>query len=160
MASVLISPYSNRLRSGAENPKNYPSKLWGQIGQWLKIKKIIIHQVGIKGEKKLGDWVHTHHVDLKLPQLAELAGDCDIWLSIDNFFPHFIHNLPNPKPGIVLFSQSDPLLYGYPENNNLLKSRRFLRVNQNGIWEQTVYDSAAYVDPAIVIKELEKRLNL
>jgi hypothetical protein len=58
------------------------------------------------------------------------------------------------KPGIVLWGQSDPLIFGHPENNNLLKDRKYLREKQFWWWEQCDYNAEAFVRPEEIIKHL------
>jgi hypothetical protein len=47
------------------------------------------------------------------------------------------------------------LIFGHPENINLLKSRDCLTKFQFIIWEEQEYDPDAFVDPNEVIKALE-----
>ena len=55
----------------------------------------------------------------------------------------------------MLFGQSDPLIFGHPENINLLKDRKYLREQQFWWWEQCEYKEDAFVRPEEVIKYLE-----
>jgi hypothetical protein len=58
------------------------------------------------------------------------------------------------KPGIVLWSVSDPLIYGHPENINLLKGREYLAPNQFLWWENYEHQNDAFVMPQEVVKHL------
>lgn len=141
---IIISPYSKKLRNGQENPKNYP---W-----WPELVKLIdepIIQVGINGEKQLVD---DFRKNLSLTELSDLIKECRTWISCDSFFQHLAWDLG--KPGIVLWGQSDPLIFGHPENINLLKNRKYLRKKQFWWWEQCEYNADAFVKPAEVIKYL------
>lgn len=145
---ILISPYAKQLMNGQENPKNYP--------YWKELIDMIdqpIIQIGLEGEKQL---VEDFRKNLSLPELAVLVEECDTWIGVDSFFQHFCWDLN--KPGIVIFSQSDPLIFGHKEHINLLKDRKYLRQNQFWLWTQTNYDINAYVSPEEVLKSLETLL--
>lgn len=139
---IIISPYAKRLRNGKDNPKNYP--YWEEVVSLIGNKEHIV-QIGIDGEKQLVD---DFRKNLSLEQLAELVGECRTWVSIDSFFQHFCWNLG--IPGVVLFGQSDPNIFGHPENINLLKDRSYLYPNQFLIWEQIPHRNDCFVDPKVV----------
>jgi hypothetical protein len=75
-------------------------------------------------------------------------------MSCDSFFQHFCWDLG--KPGVVVFGQSDPNIFGHPENINLLKDRSYLRDKQFWIWEQAEYKEDAFVNPEVVLEALKK----
>jgi hypothetical protein len=142
---IIISPYSKALRNNKINPKNYP--------YWKKLIKLIkepIVQVGIEGEEQLVD---DFRKNLSLSELRELVYECKTWISCDSFFQHFAWDLK--KYGIVLWSVSDPLIFGHSENINLLKDRNNLVQNQFLWWEQTEHDANKFVSPEIVIESLD-----
>jgi ADP-heptose:LPS heptosyltransferase len=112
-----------------------------------------IIQVGVQGEQQLVDDFRTN---LPLTDLAELVKQAKIWISVDSFFQHFCWDLK--KPGIVLWAQSDPNIFGHPENINLLKDRKYLRKEQFWLWEQCDYKKDAFVEPEYVIKHITKFL--
>jgi len=142
---IIISPYSKPLRNGQNNPKNYP--YWKELISLIKYDTIV--QVGTDDEKQL---VEEFHKNLSLPELRDLIFKCRTWISVDSFFQHLAWDCG--KPGIVLFGQSDPLIFGHPENINLLKDRSYLREKQFWWWEQCTYREEAFVKPAEVLKYL------
>lgn len=144
---IIISPYSKKLRNGKTNPKNYP--YWKELIPLIKYDTVI--QVGVTGEEQL---VEEFHKDLNLQQLAELVDRCRTWISVDSFFQHFCWDLG--KPGIVLWGQSDPSIFGHSENLNLLKDRKYLREKQFWIWEQCEFREDCWVSPEEVAKQLNK----
>ena len=103
---IIISPYSKKLMNGNPNPKNYP--YWPELINQLK-EPII--QIGIEGEAQLVD---DFRPNLPMAELIKLLHSCTTWISCDSFFQHLAW-LEN-KPGIVLWSVSDPLIFGHPEN--------------------------------------------
>lgn len=133
---IIISPYAKKLLNGAENPKNYP--YWKEL--IYQIDEEIV-QVGINGEEQL---VPDFRKNLSLKELENLVKQCRIWISVDSFFQHFCWDLQ--KYGIVLWGQSDPHIFGHPENINLLKDRKFLYPNQFLTWEMIPYRKDCFVD--------------
>lgn len=123
--TFLISPYSRKIFDNTkENAKNYP--YWEELVKLLKlnISNCYIIQVGVTGEKKI-DGVNECRFDLKIEYLKKLLDECHTWISVDNFFHHFAHYYK--KYGFVIFSKSDPKIFGYEENINILKSSKYIR---------------------------------
>ena len=143
---IVISPYAQRLKSGNNNPKNYP--------YWQELIAMIdepIIQVGIEGEQQL---VPDFRKNLSIAALRQLLQNCKTWVSCDSFFQHLAWD--EGKKGIVLWSVSDPLIFGHPENVNLLKSRDHLAVNQFPWWEYLPHRSEIFVEPEIVAKAISE----
>lgn len=141
---IIISPYAQKLPNGQENPKNYP--------YWKELIKLIdepIIQIGVEGEVQL---VTDFRKNLSFSELTALVNECRTWISVDSFFQHFCWDLG--KRGVVIFSQSDPNIFGHKENMNILKDSKYLRQNQFLLWTQTTYDITAYVQPHEVFQKL------
>lgn len=141
---IIISPYAQKLKNGNVNPKNYP--------YWKDLITLInepIIQVGKTGEEQL---VPDCWFDLSLEDLKSLIYECRTWISVDSFFQHYCWSLG--KQGIVLFGQSDPNIFGHPENINLLKDRSYLRDKQFWIWEQCEYREDCFVLPKEIVEHL------
>ena len=141
---ILISPYSKKLMNGKQNPKNYP--FWEEL---IAMIDEPIVQVGVSGEKQL---VEDFRPNLPISELRKLIQECRIWISCDSFLQHL--GWDEGKQGIVLWSVSDPLIFGHPENINLLKDRKYLVPNQFLIWEQQEYQSERFVKPHEVMEHL------
>ena len=88
---------------------------------------------------------------MSLKEISELI-KLHPWVSVDNFFPH-LANLCGRR-GIVIWGQSDYNLFGWKNNINLLKDRKYLRPNQFGTWEEAVFNKEAFVDPDVVINAI------
>ena len=142
---ILIAPHARAMRNGKPHPKEYP--YWDELLELLKDKEIV--QVGVASEVAL---VPDFRPNLPLSELAKLIAMCETWIAIDSFFQHFCWSLG--KPGIVLFGQSDPLIFGHPENVNLLKDRSYLRERQFWQWEQAENRPEAFVEPIRIIEIL------
>ena len=143
---IIISPYSKALLSGKQNPKNYP--------YWETLIEMIdepIIQVGIEGEKQL---VPDFRKNLPITELRKLIQECRTWISCDSFFQHL--GWDEGKKGIVLWGVSDPLIYGHPENINLLADREHLAENQFLWWEFVEHRNERFVKPKIVLEHLKE----
>jgi hypothetical protein len=141
---IIIAPYAQKLRNDKNNPKNYP--WWPEL---ISMIKEPIIQIGVEGETQLVD---DFRKNLTMDQLKDLVLECSTWIAVDSFFQHFAWDLN--KPGIVLWGQSDPLIFGHTENTNLLKDRKYLREKQFWWWEQCEYNAEAFVRPEEIIKHL------
>ena len=106
-----------------------------------------IVQIGVEGEVQLVD---DFRKGLPISQLKELLRECRTWISCDSFFQHL--GWIEGKKGIVLWSVSDPLIYGHPENTNLLKDRKYLAGNQFLWWEAYDHNEETFVPAREVFK--------
>jgi|ERR1035437_2258662 ADP-heptose:LPS heptosyltransferase len=136
---IIIAPWARKLPEDKSQPKNYP--WWPRVIELLGDSEPII-QVGVEGEKQL---VPDFRKNLKLTELCELLQECRTWCSVDSFFQHLAWDLG--KPGVVIWGQSDPIIFGHPENINLLKDRKYLREKQFWLWSQTPFKPEAFVTP-------------
>ncbi len=137
---ILIHPFAKPLRNGKENPKNYP--------YWKELIALIdepIIQIGVEGEEQL---VPDFRKNLPISELRKLIQECRIWIGVDSFFQHLAWD--EEKSGIVLWSVSDPLIFGHSENTNLLENRDNLSKNQFLWWEATEHNPSYFVKPEIV----------
>lgn len=148
---IIFSPFPKKMRiEDKPHPKSYP--------YWEKVIKLLqknypdqkLVQVGVEGEQQLLD---DFRKGLSLDQLGKLVDSCDTWISVDSFFQHFCWD--RKKRGVVLFGQSDPVIFGHPENINLLKHRKFLREKQYWLWEQAEANPKCWVSPEEVVKAIK-----
>ena len=143
---IVIHPFAKKLVNGKENPKNYP--------YWKELIALIdepIVQVGIENEEQL---VPDFRKNLSLLELRHLLDECRTWIAVDSFFQHLAWTAG--KQGIVLWSVSDPNIYGHEANTNLLKDRVYLAENQFLWWDFTEYNRDAFVKPEEVIKYIRQ----
>lgn len=146
---IIIAPYARQLPNGKRNPKDYP--------YWPELIKMIdepIVQIGVEGE---GQLVEDFRKNLSIAELKELLHKCKTWIGCDSFFQHLAWS--EGKRGIVLWSVSDPLIFGHPENINLLKDRSCLAPNQFLWWEMTEHQSDKFVQPEVVHHHLKEVLQ-
>jgi hypothetical protein len=143
---IIISPWSKKLLDGRLSPKCPTEEWWKKL--LVQIDEPII-QVGMLGEIALVDDVRFN---MPLEKLAKLVDECRIWISVDSFFQHFAWD--RKKYGIVIFSQSNPKIFGHPENINLLKGPEYLMPNQFLFWDLVSYREDAFIEPTEVLKYL------
>ena len=143
---IIIAPYAQKLRTDKLNPKNYP--------YWKELIALIdepIIQVGVEGEEQL---VEKFEKNLPIAELRQLIQTCRTWIGVDSFFQHLAWD--EGKQGVVLWGPSDPLIFGHPENINLLKDRSHLVTNQFLWWEATEHSNERFVEPQIVLEHLKE----
>lgn len=151
---ILISPYAKKLRDKeGPNPKDYP--YWDDVVSMLKPNNII--QLGVAGERKVIGCAEVRK-NLPFAQIRKLVEECKVWISVDNFLPHMAHHIP--KPGVVIWGRSDPNIFGYPENINLLKDRKYLKEDQFMIWEACPYSKEPFIDPKEVYAAVNSLIEL
>jgi len=144
---IVIQPFARRLRDGKYNAKNYP--FWGAVVKLLDEAGYYVTQVGVKDEEQL---VPDFRINVPYVELQKLVQEYDTFISGDSFLQHL--GWSTGKKGIVLWGKSDPLIFGHPENVNILKSRENLRPDQFGIWEGVKYDPKVFVEPEVVMEAL------
>jgi ADP-heptose:LPS heptosyltransferase len=142
---ILISPWSRHTSEGKPSPKNYP--YWVRVVQVLRARGLEVHQISVTGEPDIGA---TKRFDnLPFGEIERRIKECQAWCSVDTFFQHLAWSVE--KRGVVIFGQSDPLIFGHPENVNLLLDRKHLREQQWWLWSQTPDKPEVFVPPEEVI---------
>lgn len=143
---IIISPWAKELLSKKPNPKSPPIQWWKQL---ISLIKEPIVQVGIKSEIQL---VFDFRKDLSIVHLRELLTECRTFITIDSFFQHLAWD--QNKPGIVIWGQSNPKIYGHDIHTNLLKGEEYLMPDQFLMWELIEYKENCFVTPEEVIAKL------
>lgn len=144
---IIIAPFAQKLRTGMPNPKS-PSAEW-----WLALLGLLrrpVVQIGVSGEPAL---TPDFREGMRLQGIAQLVRECETWISCDSFLPHLAHH--ERVPGVVVWSQSDPRIFGYEENSNVIKSLAYLRKDPFGIWEAESHRPDAFPEVEDVAGEVE-----
>lgn len=158
--NIIISPWAQKLppEKASYNPKNFP--YWEETVKLIKQKlpDLTIIQVG-GGSEPIIEGVTVTAFNKSPEELLKLAQNCNAWISVDSFFQHFCayYKIPN---GIVIYGQSDPNIFGYPFNKNLLKGRNCLREDQFKHWWHTTNKPEVFVDAETVAKTLFEVLEV
>ena len=155
MSKIIIAPYSAKLETGAVNPKNYP--YWIELVTLLNAAGHEVTQIGCAGEERIEGVAHFL-LDWPLGRLKWLINNADLWISVDSFLSHLCAT-ENLKSGIVLWGIGDPVIWGYPHNINLLKSRENLREFQFDYWKNVTHNPDVFVSPEEVARVVNERLS-
>lgn len=91
---------------------------------------------------------------LTTPQLLDIVKWSDVVITIDSFLPHFIKYHKIDKKVVVLWGISDPELFGYKDNINLLKDKKYLRPNQYAKWDDVPNIKESWVSPDKILQSL------
>lgn len=151
MKSILLSLFSRQTPEGEPSPKSYPfyKELAAELNKnWLTV------QLGIEGEPDIR--AARRYNDLPAEDLVRLVKDIDTWISVDSFLPHLMQCYCPQKRGITIFSQSDPQIFSYSNNINLLKDRKYLRKEQFEFWSGISADKSSFVSPKEIINSLKE----
>lgn len=149
---IVIAPYPAKLRNGKTSPKLYP--YWPKLVSLLNQEGYEVVQIGVSGERPI-EGVSQFLAELSFHEIRDLINESALWISVDSWLPHFVH-CEKLKPGIALFGQSDPRIWGYPENTNILRGRDFLRRYQYDTWEAAEYLPQAFVYAENVMPAVRK----
>ena len=125
MNNIIISRGVRPLRNGKISAKSYP--YWDDLIALLK------------------DYCVLEINELPLIELEPTIRNSLVVICPDSFIQHYCWSIN--KQAIVLWGQSDPLIFGHKENINLLKDRKYLRPNQFELWEDVPYKTEAFVAP-------------
>ena len=140
MKKILLCP------GNVITAKSYP--YWDKLVEMIKGEAMVTRIEGILPEQHIIDGVNW----------------CDVWISIDSFLPHLVA-YRKLKPGIVLWGTSDPLIFGYPSNTNLLKDRKYLREHQFLWWATPTGELVeppnpeAFVKPEVIVEAIHKMVK-
>lgn len=144
--NLIVSPYCKTI-GPKPHPKNYP--YFPEVINGIK-DKFHICQIGIEGEEVLPG---INELCQGLPigfLITKLQKEADLVITVDNMINHLCWSYKIPC--IVIFSKSDPEIFGHEENINLLKDRKYLSHNQFDMWQFQSYDINAFIEPEKVME--------
>jgi FkbM family methyltransferase len=138
--TIIISPYSQ----DPEHAKSYP--FWKELVPLLKTLNYKIVQIGSKKKDKDGRDITEQIIESvdetcfgrSFKEIEEMIKNCRFWIGVDNFLQHLCNNMEKVVRGIVIYGESDPELFGYSYNKNILKSRKFLKPLQFSPWYEDI----------------------
>lgn len=137
--TFAIAPRSKRVPGTSDNPKDYP--YWDGYVATLVSSGATVLQVGGPDDVLVPGALDKRGLDPE--ELLHILRGADAWVSVDTFLQHFAWL--NGIPGIVVFSVSDPFIFGHKENLNILRSRKFLREWQFSSWAEASYVPESFV---------------
>lgn len=125
--NILIAPFSRGAPDVRRNPKDW--LWWPVLVEKLREAGHRVVQTGLPEDMRLNadDWM----LPADLGALKKTLKDFDLFISVDTWLQHAAacHGLK----GIVIWSVTDPGIFGYPENVNLLPADPDLSRNQYAI---------------------------
>lgn len=139
---IALSPYCRNI--GKPNPKEYP--FFQELIQLINNKYDNCHwtQISISGQEIIPG-INDTIIDLPIKFLSKALKEFDCIICCDSMIQHLCYLLEIKC--IVIFSVSDPLIFGHEENINILKDRNYLSKNQFLTWEYQDYKNKAFIDP-------------
>ena len=149
--SILLFPWASKTTEDKVSPKNYP--YWAEV---VSAFPGLVHQISCAGEHDVPG-CYKRSNNLRFKEIEELLKECDTYLTVDSFAAHLGWSVK--KRGIVIFGISDPVIFGHAENINLLKSRKYLRERQFGLWSEEKPNTDAFINPEIVINAVNDILS-
>ena len=149
--TIIISPYS----FNPDHPKSYP--FWEELITLLRAKypSVKLFQIGRRNETLLTG-VDDHFMELPLRSVEELIKGCRMWVSVDNFLQHLVNSMMEQVRGVVLWGVSNPELFGYDYNLNILRSKSYLRPDQFGVWPGFKKKVDSFERPEKVVERIEE----
>lgn len=128
--------------------------------------KILISRGNLQNAKSYPFWeeflalIPEHEVKeikgiLSEKEIIDLINWSNIWVSVDSFIPHLCayHHL---KRGIVIWGKSNPNIFGYKNNINLLKDPKNLRPDQFRWWNDQKHDPEDFVSADVLVTTLKE----
>lgn len=142
------------MRNGKRNPKDYP--YWQDLINLITVYyRFSIIQIGTECEQRFNNTGFF----IKNPPFKQLTQEIQaatVVICVDNFMQHMAHYYD--VKCIVLWGQSDPQLFGYNENVNLVKDGKYFRPNQFDVWESTEYKEDAFLPAKEVFEHIKHLL--
>jgi hypothetical protein len=145
MAKIVIQPYAATLEGKVgKNPKDWPyfNDLIAALPQH-EFYQIGSEELPLKGAKLMS---------LDRKGVIKLINECDTWISVDTWLQH-VATLTCKKKGMVIFTRSDPKLFGHKENLNIYKSKMYFK-DPYSTWELSQRTEAAFVSVDVAISNL------
>jgi hypothetical protein len=129
---MLIRPHIV-ISAWTHKAKTYPH--WHGLVEILRARNYLITQVGVGSEEKLPGIEHVW--DKSLKEVEDVVRSIGDFVSIDNFLHHLAHSIG--VRGTVIWGPSDPNIYGYGSQINIIKHRKYLRPDQFGFYRGWVW---------------------
>ncbi len=145
--NIVLFPYSSKIIG--VNPKDYP--YWSLLVDALNKEGFNTIQLSSVGELRVPK-TSEFHEGLNPSQILEKCKDAFTFVSVDSFAPHFL-NLYKIY-GIVIFAITNPKIFGYKENKNLLKSEIYLKKDQKDYNKPEYFDINSFVGVDDIVKEV------
>lgn len=144
MKTIIVAPYSKPRIDGKPNAKNYP--WWAEVVRVMRDDGFVLKQIVYGDETPIEGMEHVF--GKSLPEIENIVRESDGFMCVDNYMQHMAHCLG--KCGVVIFGPSDPRIFGYDENMNVLPEKPKLRPMQFQTWQEWDFDESAFEMPEVV----------
>jgi len=159
MLKVLIHSQAKSCKDGSVSPKDYP--YFDELIEKIKnnFENVEINQLGSPKDKKLNK-INNYYFDVNLQDIKNLINEHDLWISVDSFLPHYC-NCYNLKNGFVIYTVSDPLIFGYKNNINLIKDRKYIRDRKIIFiyYKKEDFNKNAFIDYNMIFEKIKEKLS-
>jgi ADP-heptose:LPS heptosyltransferase len=152
MGRILLQPYSaipTDAKELGKNPKDWP--FFNELIEAMPQHQFI--QIGVGNKPYNGAAV----INTDRKGVIQLINECDTWICVDTWLQH-VATLTCKKRGIVIFSRSEPKMFGHPQNINLLKSQMYVQ-DPYKMWLAANYSAAAFVSVDKVVEAVNEILK-
>lgn len=138
MKQIIIFPYPADLPSGEVNPKTFP--YWKQFVEIANKEGYEVIQVSPLTALKI-EGVKIVTGFLPSEAIINLVRKSEFYVTVDSFAQHLLNPFIS---GYVIWAFSDPAIFGYRNNVNIIKSDKYLRKEQFKNWESIPNYEEAY----------------
>lgn len=147
---ILFAPFAERQPwlNGSLNPKSYP---WAKELAQLLSKEDHVIQVGGENDEQVCE---DFRKNLGFREVGKLIHESRTGVCVDSFLSHYYWYLD--RRALVIFSVSDPVIYGHETNLNVLKDRKYLRENQWDLYYANQVNHEAFLSPSEVLTALQE----
>ena len=153
---ILIHTACRSLTNGGPHPKNWPTENWTELVLTLQKRGYEMVQLMSSGDGSVQVAQNTM-IDVPLHELEKIVSNrkqCRTYICVDSFLHHMAASVG--VPGIVIFSQSDPKIFGHALNFNLIEDKSYIRWNQWDRWECCNYLPSAFVSVKKVLETFDR----
>jgi hypothetical protein len=152
MAKIILQPYAAIPKNATElgkNPKDWP--YFNELVAAMPEHEFV--QIGFGDKPIVGaeQFVGTRN------DILRLLRDADTFVCVDTWLQH-LATLHAAKRGVVIFTRSQPYMFGHRSNINLLKSYMYV-LSPYIRWDAIDYTSAAFIGVDKVIQAIKEVLD-
>lgn len=138
LLKIMFAPYAREI-DGQKNAKNFPH--WQEVISVLESEGHTVIQVGTPTETPIA---REFRPGLSFGELKDLLAECDTFLCVDTWLQHAAALWEPGKQGVVVWSKSNPLIFGYQHNYNIFKMSSTFRERQFANWHEETFDAEAF----------------
>lgn len=147
---IIHANPANHPLENKNNAKYYP--YWNKVIE--KFPDIDWYQLGVQGNHIINNVKPLFNLPLK--EVYKICLNSDLVCCIDSFLPHLL--APSEKKIIVVYTVSDPEIFGYNHNINLYKDKKYFRENQFDVWTNYAWKEETCVSEEEICEQIKNIL--